>query len=257
MSLICIQTISVPERALGWLLYYFFLSLALSTRALGLLGSAMVLIPGNLEKLLRELFLLSRGWIGLFNLSVLIKFCECHLIQYILTSSTIGADKEAMGFDGLSEPMIPLEEFLNLCSPAASWADGDSNSLTAFSVSSPTPSLTAGTTLSTCGDLASGYCSSDESSTYGEHQDGGDFDDCASDESSTYGEIPRDLYFNGAAAARWNSNTSHPPLDVLVDREISCIGSNVESNTSDASSEYELVSRNRCFDWCEAVRGVV
>jgi len=80
MPSIFIKTISIPGRALGWLLYYFFLSLALSTRALGLLGSAIVSAPHNVEELLRELFLLSRGWNGLFSLFFLVQFCEGHLI---------------------------------------------------------------------------------------------------------------------------------------------------------------------------------
>ena len=58
-----------------------------------------------MEEMLHELFLLSRGWIGLFSLFVLIQFCERHLIQYLLTSSSIGLDTEAMFFDGLSEPI--------------------------------------------------------------------------------------------------------------------------------------------------------
>lgn len=58
-----------------------------------------------------------------------------------------------------------------------------------------------------------------------------------SDTSSTYSEIPRDLYFNGAAAARWNLNAGW--------------------NASNASLEYELVSEDIYFDQSEAVLGMV
>lgn len=78
MTSIFIRAVSIPGRALGWLLYYSFLSVALSTHALGLLGSAIVSAPKNVEELLRELFLLSRGWNGLFSLFV--QFFEGHLI---------------------------------------------------------------------------------------------------------------------------------------------------------------------------------
>jgi len=282
MFLISTQTISAPEPALWWLVYYFFLSLVLSTRALGLLGSAMVSIPGDVEEMLRELFLLSRGWIGLFSLSVLVQFCERHLIQYLLTSSSIGLDKEAMFFDGLSEPIntvavstsgsaIPLDEFLNVYSPAASWDDEDFDTLsTSSSVPSTLPSLSVGAlspytppsslsvgALSTYGEPTMGYGWGDEPLTFEEYQDDGPFDGYVSDEASTYGDIPRDLYFNGAAAARWNSDAPHPPLAVLVNLDTSHIGSNAESNPSDASSEYELVSRVLYFDRHEAVPGIV
>jgi len=80
-----------------------------------------------------------------------------------------------------------------------------------------------------------------------------DLDDHASDESSTYGEILRDLYFNGVAVARWNLDVSHSPSAILVDWEISCVEPDGDSNASDASSEYGLVSRDRYFDGYEAV----
>lgn len=222
MPLISIPTISIPGRALGGLLYYSFLSLALSARALGLLGSAIVSAPHNVEELLRELFLLSRGWNGLFCLFVLVQFCEGHLIKCILTSSTID----------------PEDDILNLCSPAASWVDEDLLPLSSFSSGSSTlpPSLHAGA-LSACGELTMGYGSDDDSLAYEEHQDWRYFDDDVSDTSSTYGEIPRDLYFNGAAAARWNSNAG--------------------LNASNASLEYELVSEDIYFDQSEAVLGIV
>ncbi|PUU74119.1 hypothetical protein B9Z19DRAFT_1160242 [Tuber borchii] len=196
MPKIFIRAISIPGRALGWLLYYFFLSLALSTHALGLLGSAIMSAPHNVEELLRELFLLSRGWKG------------------------------------------PEDDFLNLCSSAASWVDEDFPSRSSFSVSSTLPlSLHAGA-LSAYGELTADYGSDDESSAYEEHQDGRDFDDDVSDtSSSTYSEIPRDLYFNGAAAARWVLNAG--------------------SNASNASLEYELVSEDIYFDQSEAVLGIV
>lgn len=73
-----------------------------------------------------------------------------------------------------------------------------------------------------------------------------DFDDHASDASSAYGEIPRDLYFNDAAAARWNLDTSRSPLE-----------QNADSDGSDSSSEYGLVSPDVYFDGYEAVYKVL
>jgi len=77
---------------------------------------------------------------------------------------------------------------------------------------------------------------------------GGVFDDHASDASSSYDEIPRYYCVNGTVAARWNLDPSHPPSASSVDWEISRMQPDGDSNASDASSEYPLVSSDLYFD---------
>ncbi|PWW76147.1 hypothetical protein C7212DRAFT_363408 [Tuber magnatum] len=89
-----------------------------------------------------------------------------------------------------------------------------------------------------------GYDLDAESSAFEEHPGEEDFDDDASDASSAYDEIPGALSFDGVAEACWNLEECCSPSAILVDWEIVRVELDVESNASDTSSGYELVSRD-------------
>lgn len=252
MLSILIQTISTPERSLWELSYSILLSLALFTLELGILGLVVVLVASGVDELLRRLLLLLSGQSGLFNL--------CHLVRCLLTSVIIDSDSEvidsfalesidAMAIDTSPSGTSPSNCSI-LCSPAASCSGDDFPSLFSLPSSSSSPISTFSPPsffaepLGTWGELATAYDSGAESSTFEEYPEGVDFDDHASDASSAYGEIPRGLYSNVAAVARWNQDTSRSLMEL-----------NADSDASDASSEYGLVSRDVYFDGYEAVYG--
>ncbi|RPA91308.1 hypothetical protein L873DRAFT_1794927 [Choiromyces venosus 120613-1] len=237
-----IQKFSAPELVLGWLLFSFFLPLVLSTLALGLLGSAIMPVPNYLDELLRELILLSGG-----------RSDPGEELGSDCVSESIGVmavDTSASG--------TPPENFSILCSPGASCSGGYPLSLSCLSLcpssssasSSPPPSSPA-EALGTCGELTTGYYSDAESSAFGE-----DYEDDASGASSDYGEILRDLYYDCAAAARWNWEASFSLLTNWKATRLRPIEESVaESNASDVSSEYELVSPDLYFSGYEAFAG--
>ncbi|RPA91307.1 hypothetical protein L873DRAFT_1794926 [Choiromyces venosus 120613-1] len=200
--MILINALSAPERALGWLLFSLFLLLALTMLALGLVGSAMMSIPPNLDELLRELHLLFGGRSGPG--------------WEVIGSDTISESLNAVKV-GISSSGTPPDNLSILCSPAVSCFGYDLDA---------------------------------------ECSDGEGFDDDASDASSAYGEIPRDLYYDGAAAARWSPGPSFSAV-VPGDWEPSRLDPMAESvagsDASDASSGYEVVSRDFYFfghAWC-------
>ncbi|PUU72492.1 ankyrin repeat-containing domain protein [Tuber borchii] len=150
---------------------------------------------------------------------------------------------------GTSPPGAPPDNCSILCPPTASCSGDDFPSLSSFGSSSPSSSISPvslpsslAKRLGTCGEFATAYDSSAESSAFEECPEGVDFDDHASDAPSAYREITRDLCSNGATAAFWNPNTSHSPLEM-----------NEDSDASEASSECGLVSRDVYFDGYEAV----
>ncbi|RPA91305.1 hypothetical protein L873DRAFT_1819623 [Choiromyces venosus 120613-1] len=151
---------------------------------------------------------------------------------------------------GTSLSGTPPDNMLSQCSPTGSCfgessPSGSSLSLcpSPSSASSAPPPSCLGEAFDACDGLNTGYDSDAEYS---------DFGDDASDASSAYGEIPRDLYYDGAAAARWSLD---PYLE--LSRLAPIAESVAGSDASDASSEYEVVSRNLYFRGYEAARGMV